>query len=384
MGRARRSPIVGAGPAGLEAARVSAARGHEVILFEAAGNPGGQIRARNPGEAPRGADRHCRLARRAMRAARRRRCSFNTYAEAADVRGARCRHRHRSRPAACRRTWRSRKAPTLRCRAGTSCRGDVKPAEDVLLFDDNGAHPGMAAAEFIADAGVTLELVSPERFFAPEMGGLNLVPYMQIFTDKDVQDHHHDAGARSRSARATRSRRRCGVPIPRRDCGDAPRRSGGRRERNDARWPISISSSRKIRSIAARSIIEALIAGASADDSRQSRRPLPALPHRRCGRLAQHPCRDLRCAAVVQGFLICVFCARPVDNSSAPATTTRPARIIGAARFERTSGSGDPDPSRQAGRSDWLRTKVQIGCEAGTEGRFDRQPGPPGLVRAET
>jgi hypothetical protein len=64
--------------------------------------------------------------------------------------------------------------------------GDVKPAEDVLLFDDNGAHPGMAAAELIADAGARLELVTPERFFAPEMGGLNVVPYMQIFTERGV------------------------------------------------------------------------------------------------------------------------------------------------------------------------------------------------------
>jgi NADPH-dependent 2,4-dienoyl-CoA reductase/sulfur reductase-like enzyme len=36
--------IVGAGPAGLEAARVAAERGHEVVVFEAANNPGGQIR----------------------------------------------------------------------------------------------------------------------------------------------------------------------------------------------------------------------------------------------------------------------------------------------------------------------------------------------------
>ena len=36
--------IVGAGPAGLEAARVASERGHRVILFEAADRPGGQIR----------------------------------------------------------------------------------------------------------------------------------------------------------------------------------------------------------------------------------------------------------------------------------------------------------------------------------------------------
>jgi hypothetical protein len=65
--------------------------------------------------------------------------------------------------------------------------GDVKPAGEVLLFDDNGAHPGMAAAEFIAEQGAPLEIVSPERFFAPDMGGLNLVPYMKIMTKRSVR-----------------------------------------------------------------------------------------------------------------------------------------------------------------------------------------------------
>jgi 2,4-dienoyl-CoA reductase-like NADH-dependent reductase (Old Yellow Enzyme family) len=39
----RKIVVIGAGPAGLEAARVSAERGHAVVLFEAAAHPGGQI-----------------------------------------------------------------------------------------------------------------------------------------------------------------------------------------------------------------------------------------------------------------------------------------------------------------------------------------------------
>jgi NADPH-dependent 2,4-dienoyl-CoA reductase/sulfur reductase-like enzyme len=64
--------------------------------------------------------------------------------------------------------------------------GTVKSAETVLLYDDNGGHQGMGAAEVIANAGSKLELVSPERFFAPEMGGMNHVPYMRAFHEKGV------------------------------------------------------------------------------------------------------------------------------------------------------------------------------------------------------
>jgi NADPH-dependent 2,4-dienoyl-CoA reductase/sulfur reductase-like enzyme len=57
----------------------------------------------------------------------------------------------------------------------------------VLVYDDNGSHSGMSAAEMIANAGAKLELVSPERFFAPEMGGMNHVPYMRAFHEKRVR-----------------------------------------------------------------------------------------------------------------------------------------------------------------------------------------------------
>jgi NADPH-dependent 2,4-dienoyl-CoA reductase/sulfur reductase-like enzyme len=59
--------------------------------------------------------------------------------------------------------------------------GDAKPAAESLLFDDNGAHPGLQAAEALAEAGTKLEVVTPERFFAPDIGGLNHVPYAECF-----------------------------------------------------------------------------------------------------------------------------------------------------------------------------------------------------------
>jgi hypothetical protein len=65
--------------------------------------------------------------------------------------------------------------------------GGVKAAERVLVYDDNGAHPGMSAAEVMGRGGAAVEVVSPERFFAPEMGGMNHVPYMRAF---------HEAGVR--------------------------------------------------------------------------------------------------------------------------------------------------------------------------------------------
>jgi pyruvate/2-oxoglutarate dehydrogenase complex dihydrolipoamide dehydrogenase (E3) component len=59
--------------------------------------------------------------------------------------------------------------------------GAVKPSGEVLVYDDGGAHAGMTAAEMAAKAGAKVELVTPERFFAPDMGGMNHVPYMRAF-----------------------------------------------------------------------------------------------------------------------------------------------------------------------------------------------------------
>jgi hypothetical protein len=54
------------------------------------------------------------------------------------------------------------------------------------LYDDNGSFPGLQAAEIIANKGSKLEIISPERFFSPEVGGMNYVPYARNFIEKGV------------------------------------------------------------------------------------------------------------------------------------------------------------------------------------------------------
>jgi N-methyl-L-proline demethylase len=64
--------------------------------------------------------------------------------------------------------------------------GDVKPGSNVLLYDDAGDHAAMQAAEVIAHSGARLEIMTPDRSFAPEVMGMNLVPYMRSLQKHDV------------------------------------------------------------------------------------------------------------------------------------------------------------------------------------------------------
>ena len=176
--------IIGAGPAGLEAARVSAERGHEVVLFEAAPQAGGQIRllAQLPRRKELIGIVDWRLAQCERLGVDIR---FNTLAEASDVLALNAEIVVVAAGGLPQNNA-IESGHELAVSSWDILSGDVKPATDVLLFDDNGAHPGMAAAELIAEAGSKLEVLSPERFFAAEMGGLNLVPYMKVFARKGV------------------------------------------------------------------------------------------------------------------------------------------------------------------------------------------------------
>jgi len=177
--------VVGAGAAGLEAARVAAERGHKVTVLEASGQAGGQVRlaAQNPRRKELIGIVDWRLAELERLGAEIR---YETWAEADDVLALKP-------DAVVIATGGLPQNPPLESGDGlvTSSwdivAGAVKPAENVLVYDDNGGHQGMTAAEIIANAGSKLELVSPERFFAPEMGGMNHVPYMRAFQQKGVR-----------------------------------------------------------------------------------------------------------------------------------------------------------------------------------------------------
>ena len=65
--------------------------------------------------------------------------------------------------------------------------GDIKPAQSILIYDESGDHAGLQAAEIAAAAGSTVEVMTPDRTFAPGVMAMNLVPYMRALQDKAVK-----------------------------------------------------------------------------------------------------------------------------------------------------------------------------------------------------
>lgn len=180
----RRVTIVGAGPAGIEAARVAAERGHEVTVFEAADAPGGQIRLTALDERRREmisiiAWRMAQCEKKGVT------FHFNTIGDAAAILA--------TSPdeviiatGGLPHTEVLSAGNDLVCSAWDILSGDVKPGRTVLIFDDAGDHAGLQAADLISRTGAAVEIVTPDRSFAPEVMAMNLVPYMRNLQKRDT------------------------------------------------------------------------------------------------------------------------------------------------------------------------------------------------------
>ncbi len=180
--------VVGGGPGGLEAARVCALRGHDVVLFEATDRLGGQVTL-----AARPASRQRMIGIADWLVAEVERLGVDTrtncYAEAETV---------------------TAEAPNVVIVATGGLPntaifpegaegaahvssvwdvlgGYVKPNGEVLLYDDNGRHQGISCAEFMAAAGAQVELVTPDRAPAFELGTASFPNYLRDLYKRGVR-----------------------------------------------------------------------------------------------------------------------------------------------------------------------------------------------------
>lgn len=172
-GRApRRVLVVGAGPAGLEAARAAAERGHEVLLYEKAGEPGGQISTivKRPGrQAMAGVVSHLTRMLEALGVEIHRGVPMTearVLAEDPDVVVVATGSRPVAHPVP------GDYGPPSVLSVWEALTGDVPLAEEILFVDEDGGHHAAATVELLADQGKAVTLVTSDLFVGFELGPL--------------------------------------------------------------------------------------------------------------------------------------------------------------------------------------------------------------------
>ena len=180
----RKVVVVGGGPAGLEAARVSAERGHKVVLFEAGAKLGGQMLT-----AVRATWRRDLIAIVDWRVAELERLGvevrLNRYAEPADVLA--------EQPSAViiatgglpDTTWLD---GAEHCTTVWDMLLDASQAkDDVLVYDGTGRHQAVSCALHLAELGREVKFVTIDEYVGMEMEYPSRTIYRKRFAENAVQ-----------------------------------------------------------------------------------------------------------------------------------------------------------------------------------------------------
>ncbi len=200
VGSVRKAVVVGAGPAGLEAARVLGERGHRVVVLEAGHAAGGQVllAASSPRRRDLAGIVDWRVAEAKYSGVEFR---YGVYAGADDVLALDPDLVVVATGGLPNRSF-LREGQDLVLDSWDVMSGTARPRGAVLVYDDNGAESALDATELLARGGARVELVTPERMLAPGVGSMNSPAYLQAFAETGV--------VVTLAARLTRVRRAAG------------------------------------------------------------------------------------------------------------------------------------------------------------------------------
>ncbi|MCM5680522.1 NADH:flavin oxidoreductase [Schlegelella sp. S2-27] len=192
-GPKRKVVVVGAGPAGLEAARVARERGHDVVLFEKQGQVGGQVNlaAKAPQrEQMAGIIRWFDLETLRLGVDRR----LNTEADVSMIMDERpgivvlatggVPHTDQVHE------WGVSEG--LAVSSWDILSGRTAPQGNVLVYDAISAHAGTGAADFIASRGHLVEMVTPDVKIADDTGGTTFpIFYRRLYSQGVILTPNH-------------------------------------------------------------------------------------------------------------------------------------------------------------------------------------------------
>lgn len=182
----KRIVIVGAGPGGLESARIASERGHEVVIFEAASDPGGQVRL--CAKSKRRKDMMGIIDWRMEQCAKKNvNFKFNILAEKNEIID--------ENPDTViiatggipnLELFETKKDLGNVFSSWDIISGDIKTSENILIYDEAGDHVAMQSAEVAIEQGSKVNFMTPDRLISSEIMGMNLTPYLKNLQNKNI------------------------------------------------------------------------------------------------------------------------------------------------------------------------------------------------------